>query len=138
MTQRKPASISWESWTEQQIRKAQEAGEFDELAGAGKPLAGVTGAYDALWWVKKLVQRERVSLVPPALRIRARVEQELEKFRTCADEAAVRAGVAALNEEIAKVNTTITAGPATTVAILDVERVVQCWRERSQPPLRSR
>ena len=130
MTQRKPPGISWESWTEQQIRRAQEEGEFDELVGAGKPLPDLGGAYDPLWWVKKLVQRERLSVVPPALQIRARVEQELEKIWTLADEADVRARVAALNAEIAKVNATTTSGPATTVAVLDVEVIVQRWRAR--------
>ena len=28
----------WENWIDQQIREAQERGEFDELPGAGKPL----------------------------------------------------------------------------------------------------
>lgn len=130
MTQRKPPGISWESWTEQQIRRAQEEGEFEGLAGAGKPLPDLSGAYDPLWWVKKLVHRERLSVLPPALQIRTRVEQELEKIWTLADEAGVRARVAALNAEIAKVNATTTSGPATTVAVLDVEVIVQRWRER--------
>jgi DnaJ-like protein len=130
MTQRKPPGVSWESWTEQQIRRAQEEGEFDDLAGAGEPLPDLRGAYDPLWWVKKLVQREHLSVVPPALQIRATVEQELEKIWTLADEEDVRARVAALNTEIAKVNATTTSGPATTVAVLDVEATVEHWRGR--------
>jgi DnaJ-like protein len=130
MTQRKPPGASWESWTEQQIRQAQEEGEFDDLAGAGEPLPDLGGAYDPAWWVKKLVKREHLSVVPPALRIKATVERELEKIWTLSDEEDVRARVAALNTEIAKVNATTTSGPATTVVVLDVEVTVQRWRGR--------
>jgi len=38
MTEQKLPGMSWESWIEQQIREAQEAGAFDQLPGAGKPL----------------------------------------------------------------------------------------------------
>ena len=38
MTERKPPGVSWESWFEEQIRQAQEAGAFENLPGAGKPL----------------------------------------------------------------------------------------------------
>jgi len=130
MTQRKPPGITWESWTEQKIRKAQEEGEFDGLPGAGKPLPDLDDAYDPLWWVEKLVQREQVSVVPPALQIRRRVEQELETVWALAHEVDVRARVGALNAEIARVNATTTSGPATSVAVLDVELVVQRWHER--------
>jgi DnaJ family protein C protein 28 len=36
---RRPKDLSnWESWIDQQIREAQERGEFDDLPGSGKPL----------------------------------------------------------------------------------------------------
>ena len=130
MTQRKPPGVSWESWTEEQIRTAQEQGAFDALPGAGKPLPDLGAAHDPLWWVKKLVQRERLSVLPPALQIKAQVEQELERIWKLEDEPEVRVRVAALNKEIAKVNATTTWGPATAVAQVDVEVIVQRWRER--------
>ncbi len=33
MTERKPPGVTWESWVEEQIRKAQEQGAFDDLRG---------------------------------------------------------------------------------------------------------
>jgi len=48
MSEQKPPGTSWESWIEQQIREAQEAGAFDQLPGAGKPLPNLTGEYDPL------------------------------------------------------------------------------------------
>ncbi len=41
MTERKPGDVSFEGWIEYQIRRAQEAGAFDNLGGAGKPLPGI-------------------------------------------------------------------------------------------------
>jgi hypothetical protein len=130
MTKRKPPSLTWESWTEQQIREAQDEGQFDDLPGAGKPLPGLTGVHDPLWWVKSLVRRERLSDLPPAMEIRVRVEQELEKIWKVPGEAAVRAKVAALNAEIAKVNRTTTSGPPTSLGLLDVDAVVERWRRK--------
>ena len=43
MTEQKPPGMSWESWIEQQIREAREAGLFDNLPGAGKPLPSLAG-----------------------------------------------------------------------------------------------
>ena len=40
MTEQKPPGMSWESWIDQQIREAREAGLFDNLPGAGKWLVG--------------------------------------------------------------------------------------------------
>jgi DnaJ family protein C protein 28 len=34
----KPKDLNWESWIDQQIREAQERGEFDHLPGKGRPL----------------------------------------------------------------------------------------------------
>lgn len=45
---------------DQRIREAMERGEFDHLAGAGQPLADAGEPYDEMWWVRRLIQRERV------------------------------------------------------------------------------
>ena len=47
-----------ESLAERQIREGIERGEFDALPGAGKPLEGVDGPHDELWWVKAKMRRE--------------------------------------------------------------------------------
>lgn len=57
-------------WVEQQIRIAQERGDFDDLPGAGKPIEGLGGEHDPDWWLKKLVEREHISVLPPALSLR--------------------------------------------------------------------
>jgi hypothetical protein len=53
MTERKPTGETWGSFVERRIQNAQEERRFDGLAGTGKPIPGLTGAHDPLWWVKK-------------------------------------------------------------------------------------
>jgi DnaJ-like protein len=135
MTQRKPAGTSWESWIDAQIRVATEAGAFDNLPGAGKPLPNLDQAYDPLWWVKQLVKREQVSMLPPSLELLRKVERDLAAIEKLPDEATVRHRVAALNVEIAKVNATVVEGPPTRLGTLDVDQVVARWRRtRSANP----
>jgi hypothetical protein len=128
MTQKKPAGKPWESFIEQQIREAMEAGAFDNLAGQGQPIPDLGIERDPLWWAKKLVEREKVSLTPPALALRRTVEQTLERLPRRRDEAEVRRTLAALNAEIRKVNATAAEGPPTNLAPLDIEAVVSEWR----------
>ena len=41
------------------IREAMEAGEFDDLPGAGRPIPGAGTVDDDLWWVREWVKRNR-------------------------------------------------------------------------------
>jgi hypothetical protein len=128
MTKRKPPGTSWETWIDAQIRVATEAGAFDNLPGAGKPLPNLGQEHDPLWWVKQLVQREQISVLPPSLELLHKVEKELATIEKLHDEATVRRRVDALNVEIAKVNATVIAGPPTRLGTLDVDQVVARWR----------
>jgi hypothetical protein len=67
-----------------------------------KPLPDLDKGYDPDWWVKKLVAREKVSVLPPALELLRRVELEMARLWTSRDEAEVRRRVTALNGEISR------------------------------------
>ena len=135
MTERKPPGTSWETWIDAQIRVATENGAFDNLPGAGKPIPNLGQEYDPWWWVKQLVKREQVSILPPSLELLRKVETELTAIEKVHDEASVRRRVAALNIEIAKVNATGIEGPPTRIGTLDVDQVVARWRRaRSANP----
>src|SRR5262245_50642437 len=112
MTERKKPGESWESLIERQIREARAEGRFDRLEGTGRPIADVEAPYDANWWTKRLMKRERVSDLPPALAIRVRVEQELERLFALDSEDAVRRGLVDLDAEVRRVNATVTTGPS--------------------------
>jgi len=131
VTERKPPGVSWESWFEEQIRRAREDGAFDDLAGAGKPLADLGDSYDPDWWVKKLIRREQVSVLPPALELLRKVQVGVERIWAVPREAEVRARVQALNAEIARANAQTAEGPPTRLGPLDVEAIVAEWRSRA-------
>ncbi len=131
MTRRKPRGTTWQSWVDTQIDEAREDGAFDDLPGEGKPL-DLSDAGDPLWWVKKLLHRERLSVMPPALELRREVEKARKLFPGMRAEEDVRRAVAELNREIAKLNRTATTGPPTSIGLLDADRIVDQWhRERA-------
>jgi hypothetical protein len=45
--------------SERIIREAIEAGEFDDLAGTGRPIPGRGSVDDDMWWVRSWLERNR-------------------------------------------------------------------------------
>jgi Domain of unknown function (DUF1992) len=130
VSKRKPADVSWESWVERQIREAQERGEFDALAGAGKPIADLDRPYDEMWWIRKKFKEDKLSVLPPALQVRRDLERAREQIARAGSEHQVRQIIAGINARIRRTNRTTMHGPPTTVMPLDEERTVREWRER--------
>ena len=79
---------------------------------------------------KKLLQREKLSVLPPALEIRAKVGRALDEIWQLRREDEVRQRVTAINTEIVRVNWTTAEGPPTSLAALDVDVVLAEWRRR--------
>jgi DnaJ-like protein len=128
---RKPLAERWESFTERQIREAQEAGEFEALEGAGRPLQDLDEPYDEYWWVKRKLRREQLSFVPDAIAIRREAEALLEALAGAPTEEEARALLVELNARIARTNAATVTGPPTTLAPLDLEDALRrYWRER--------
>lgn len=117
-----------ETWIERRLGQALAEGDVSRLPGAGRPLDDIDQPYDPLWWSKKLVQREKLSLTLPAVEIRREVERFLGELPRLGSEPEVRRRVAELNRDIVRVNSTTVVGPATSVAPLDVEKIVERWR----------
>ena len=129
MSERKPPGLAWESFVEQQIRAAQDDGQFDGLPGHGKPLPGIDEPRDDLWWLKAKLRREPVTVpLPPQLQLRKDVDDFRAALPSIAEEETVRQLVANLNHRIREINRTTVSGPPTTVAPLDVESVIERWR----------
>jgi hypothetical protein len=121
--------IDWNRLSEERIRAAQEAGEFDRLPGFGKPIPGIDEPHDELWWVKDKLKREQIAALPPALAIRRDVEQTLASLPSLSSAAAVREAIAALNERIRKASFAVIWGPPVDVMPLDIDEVVRRWQQ---------
>jgi hypothetical protein len=128
MTERKPAGMSFESWIDRQIRDAASRGEFDDLPGQGKPLAGHTDVYDELWWVNQKLRREGLAALPPSLRLRREAQDDLAAAAKARTEADVRRIVEALNEKILAALRRPSEGPPVDLVPYDADAVVQKWR----------
>ena len=59
-----------QTWVDLQVRQAMERGDFDDLPGAGKPIADLGEHHDPDWWIKKLVERENIAVLPPSVQLR--------------------------------------------------------------------
>ena len=81
--------------------------------------------------MKKLVRRERVSTLPPALELLRKVESEMKKIWALRSESDVRARTLSLNAEIARSNARSAEGPPTRMGLLDPDAIVAQWRARS-------
>ncbi len=119
-----------EKFIDRLIREAQERGEFDDLPGAGKPIPGLDKPHDEYWWVRKLLEREEISLAPGTIQLRKRVEEMVERIRRASSEDEAHKLVAELNAEIGKANAQAASGPPTDGAPIDAEEAVRRWRAR--------
>lgn len=122
----------YESLVDQQIRLAQERGDFDDLPGAGKPLPGLGGPDDELWWIKGYLRREGLStedLLPTPLRLRKEIERLPETVDELSSEQSVREAVRRLNRRIAE-HLRAPSGPPVPVRPVDADAVVAGWRSR--------
>jgi hypothetical protein len=134
MTERKPPGIGFETWVERQIREATERGEFDDLPGAGKPIADLDKPHDELWWIRQKLRREHLSYLPPTIALRKQAEDALLAASRAGSEDQVRRIVAAINRKILEGNRKAASGPPPNLMPFDVDRVVRTWREGRAPP----
>uniref|UniRef100_A0AAU3H6M1 DUF1992 domain-containing protein n=1 Tax=Streptomyces sp. NBC_01401 TaxID=2903854 RepID=A0AAU3H6M1_9ACTN len=129
MTERKPAGVSFETWVDRQIREAEERGAFADLPGAGKPIPGLEGPYDAMWWVKAKMEREGLSALPPSLTLRKAAEDALREASRARSEAEARRILTEMNELIREALARPPEGPPLNLRPFDIEAVVAQWHE---------
>ena len=134
MTEKKPPNVRWETWVERKIRESMEAGEFDNLPGSGEPIPELARPYDELWWLRKKLREEQLSIDPPTLVLRREYHDTIAKITAARTEGEVRRLVAAINERIIYVNSHTTFGPPSDLVPLNPDRVVSDWRATQNPP----
>jgi hypothetical protein len=130
MTDRKPINVEFSSWIEGQITQARAKGEFDNLPGAGKPIADLGTNYDANWWVKSFMAREDAAWLPETLLVRRDVERVEMAISRMSSERAVAEYLTELNARIMRANTGFAAGPPANVLPVDADELLEDWRTR--------
>jgi len=114
-----------------QIKQAMERGDFDDLPGAGKPIKNLGTQHDPDWWIKQLIEREKITgVLPPALQLRkddAELDAKLDRHTA---ESEVRRELEEFNARVIKARYTPVDGPPLITMPRDVEADVDAWRGR--------
>ncbi|WGX97529.1 DUF1992 domain-containing protein [Nocardioides sp. L-11A] len=119
-----------QSWVDLQVRQAMERGDFDDLPGAGKPIADLGATHDPDWWVKRLVEREQITVLPAALQLRkddAELDTALDRLGS---EHEARAFVEDFNARVLRARYTPVDGPPLITMPRDVDATLAAWQER--------
>ncbi len=132
MTERKPPGVSFESFVDKQIRDAEARGDFKSLPGVGRPLEGDDTTYDELWWIKRKMAREGMSVLPPTLALRKEAEDALATAAEAPSERVVRKILTEINAKIRDMMFKPPPGPPLGLKPYDVDEVVREWRERRE------
>jgi hypothetical protein len=113
------------------IRDAMNQGKFDNLKYAGKPIPDLGEHYDPDWWVKGLIQRERLSGIgPPAILLRIEDSELDAKLDQQYTEKQVRDILEDFNKRVTEARRQLQGGPPVITKLRDVEDEVEKWRER--------
>jgi Domain of unknown function (DUF1992) len=128
VTERRPTRRDFESWIDAQIREGMDRGEFDNLPGAGKPIADLGETHDELWWVKQKLKRENVSYLPPSLVLRKEAEDARAAAAQADSEAEVHRIITGINAKIREAIRKPPDGPPLNLMPFDVERILARWR----------
>jgi hypothetical protein len=118
------------TWVDLQVRQAMERGEFDDLPGQGKPIEDLGVEHDPDWWVKKLVEREKIALLPPAIALR-KEDAELEaRLDAITVEREVRRELEDFNRRVVETRRQLQGGPPVITPERDVDAEVAAWTAR--------
>lgn len=118
------------TWVDLQVRRAIDRGDFDDLPGAGKPIAGLGETHDPDWWLKKLVERESIAVLPPSIQLRKDDAALDDLLDTLAGEAEARRAVEDFNARVIAARYRLPEGPPLVTMPRDVEGTLAAWRIR--------
>lgn len=122
---------------ENAIQQAIRRGDFDDLPGAGKPLPGLTGTHDPDWWIRRKIEREKLTgLGPPALTLRTEHSELDATLDRLGSERAVREHLADFNRRVVAARRQLQGGPPVVTPTRDVDEEVARWSERREARLR--
>jgi DnaJ-like protein len=117
-------------WVDLQVRRAIDQGGFANLPGAGKPLH-LPDQHDPDWWVKRLIEREKISgVAPPAISLRSEDAELDETLDREFAEQGVRRVVEDFNRRVVEARRQLTGGPPVVTKLRDPDTEVDRWRAR--------
>ena len=137
MTERKPQGMTFETWVEQQVRRAADEGAFEGLSLAGKPLPRRDREKSSYEWALEWARREEAdvgAMLPTGLALRKEREELPALVARQTSEDAVRALVVAHVERVDRYYRQPVDGVWIPVGMADVDEVLDAWR-RSRPPV---
>jgi hypothetical protein len=124
-------------YVEVSIQQAMRRGDFDRLPGAGKPITGLGGVDDPDWWIRRKIEREKITgLGPPALTLRTEHNELDARLDALASEQAVREHLDDFNRRVIEARRQLLGGPPVVTPTRDVEEEVVRWRARRTARLR--
>ncbi|TQN35719.1 uncharacterized protein DUF1992 [Blastococcus colisei] len=137
MTERKPPGMSFETWVDHQISQSIARGEFEHLAGAGKPLPLGSLDESGYEWVLRKARQENLDvfgMLSPGLALR----KERDDLPRRASELPTESAVRALAEDYDTRVQAFWRRPqesrwSPVPGLADVEALVTGWR-RARPP----
>ncbi|WP_241979582.1 DUF1992 domain-containing protein [Cryobacterium suzukii] len=118
-------------YVEMAIQQAIRRGDFDNLPGAGKPLANLDRAYDPDWWIRQKIESEKITgLGPPALTLRTENAELDARLDSVQSEVAVTEILRDFNSRVVAARRQLQGGPPVVTPTRDVAEQLALWRER--------
>jgi hypothetical protein len=119
------------------IEQAIRRGDFDNLPGAGKPIPGLGTTTDPDWWIRRKIERERLTgLGPPALTLRTEYASLITRVDELRTESEVREYLDDFNHRVIEARRQLLGGPPVVTPTVEVEEWVVQWRDRQGAPAR--
>lgn len=121
-----------DTWVEHTITQAQRRGDFDNLPRAGKPLPSLAGPAEPDWWLRSLIQREKLDLtaaLPGPMALRRERATYPESLLGIPDAAGVREILEDFNERVLadRRRPVATAASPVVVGRVDVDDMITRW-----------
>ena len=115
------------------IQQAIRRGDFDNLPGAGKPIPGLGASNDPDWWIRRKIERERLTgLGPPALTLRTEYAELGARLDELSRESDVREYLEDFNHRVIEARRQLLGGPPVVTPTVEIDEWVENWRARRQ------
>jgi Domain of unknown function (DUF1992) len=140
MTERKPRGMSFETWVDSQISRAQAQGAFEGLPGYGRPLPRRDREKTAFDWALEWARREQgdeelvAGMLPPGLALRRERDLLPAAVTQLPTEAAARAMAEDYDERVRAFWRRPQFTPDVVPGLADVDALVAHWRGSRPAP----